>query len=53
VVVGGLELNALGRLGGYGPAMNTRPYDSVRAAIISGFVVFVILYAAFEVLFKA
>lgn len=53
VVVGGLELNALGRLGGYGPAMNTRPYDSVRAAIISGFVVFAILYAAFEVLFRA
>ncbi len=53
VLVGGLELNALGRFGGYGPALNTRPYDSIRAAIISGIVVFVVLYAAFEVLFRA
>ncbi|MDA0269452.1 MAG: urate hydroxylase PuuD [Chloroflexi bacterium] len=53
VVVGVLEVNALGLIKGLGPAMHTKPYDSVRAAIISGFVVFAILYIAFEVLFRA
>ena len=52
VLAGALELNALGMFGGLGPAWNTKPLDSIRNVITSGFVLAAALYVVFEVLFR-
>ncbi|MSQ41575.1 MAG: antitermination protein NusG [Dehalococcoidia bacterium] len=53
VIAAAIELNALGVFGGLGPRINTRPLDSIRNVLISGFVLIAVLYGLFEVLFKA
>jgi uncharacterized membrane protein len=53
IVAGAMELNALGLIGGTAPGMLRRPYDSVRAAIITGLVLLVIFYVSFEVFLRA
>jgi uncharacterized membrane protein len=51
IVVGLLELNALGRLGGYGPEPIRKYMDSHRDTIIVGFGLWVVLYLLWEILF--
>lgn len=51
VLVGALELSALGRLFGYGPGWSKTPFDSIRGVIIAGFVLLILLYIVFEILF--
>ena len=50
VLVGAIEANALGVLG-YGPKWNTKPVDSIRAVLISGFALNAVLYVAFFAFF--
>ena len=52
VIVGAIELSALGRVYGYAPGWTKEPFDSVRNVIISGFVLLVALYVVFEILFQ-
>ena len=52
-IAAAIELNALGIFGGHGPAMNTKPLDSIRNVLISGFVLIAVLYVVFEMLFRA
>jgi uncharacterized membrane protein len=51
VVVGALELNALGRLGGYGQEPIRKYMDSHRDTIIAGFALWVVLYLLWEIFF--
>ena len=51
VLVGLLELNALGRLGGYGPGPIRKYMDSHRDTIIVGFVLWAVLYVLWELFF--
>jgi uncharacterized membrane protein len=51
VLVGLLELNALGRLGGYGQEPIRKYMDSHRDTLIVGFVLWVILYLLWEMFF--
>ena len=53
VIVGAIELSALGRIYGYAPGWTKVPFDSVRDVIISGFVLLAALYVVFEILFQA
>ena len=52
VIVGAIELSALGRIYGYAPGWTKTPFASVRDVIISGFVLLVVLYVVFEILFQ-
>ena len=51
LIVALLELNALGKLGGYGPGGNTVYLDTHKNTIIAGFVLATVLYVLFEVIF--
>ncbi|MCA1823111.1 MAG: urate hydroxylase PuuD [Mycobacteriales bacterium] len=51
-IVAFIELNSLGVWGGVGPGPLRQPLESVRSVIISGFVLWVILYALFETLVR-
>ncbi|HVE98102.1 MAG TPA: urate hydroxylase PuuD [Mycobacteriales bacterium] len=51
LIVAVLELNALGKLGGYGPGGNTVYLDTHKNTIIAGFVLAAVLYILFEVVF--
>ena len=53
VLVGAIELNALGVGYGHAPHWSKAPYDTVRDVIISGFVLTIVLYVVFEILFQA
>lgn len=53
VVVGALELNALGRYFGYAPHWSKWPFESVRNVIISGFLLVAAFYIVFEIMFGA
>jgi uncharacterized membrane protein len=53
VVAAALEVNALGRIGGYAAGPLKTPYDSIRAALITGFALTAVFYALFEILFRA
>jgi hypothetical protein len=53
VVWGLLELNALGVIGGRAAGGLNSIYDTHQAAIITGFVLVVILYANFYIFFKS
>jgi hypothetical protein len=46
-----LELNALGVLGGFGPAPHRKYLESHRNTLIAGFVLAAILYVLFDVFF--
>jgi uncharacterized membrane protein len=52
VLVGALELNALGRIRGYAPNQLSWPYETIRGAVVTGFVLIAILYVLFEILFQ-
>jgi uncharacterized membrane protein len=51
VLVGLLELNALGRLGGYGQEPIRKYMDSHRDTLIVGFGLWIVLYLLWEILF--
>jgi uncharacterized membrane protein len=51
VLVALIELNALGRIGGYGEGPTKVPLTTVQNVIISGFVLWAILYLLWEILF--
>jgi hypothetical protein len=51
VIVGLIELNALGVFGGVGPSPLRRYADSHRDTIIAGFVLWLIIYAIWEIMF--
>ena len=53
VIVLVLELNALGKLGGYDPGPTRKYLDTHRNTIISGFVLATVFYVGFEVCFAA
>ena len=53
VIVALLEVNALGLLGGAGPGPTKVPLEKHRNTIISGFVLWAIFYALWEILFRA
>lgn len=53
VLAGAIELNALGMFGGLGPSWNTKPLDTIRNVLVSGFVLMAVLYVVFEVCFRA
>jgi uncharacterized membrane protein len=46
-----VELNALGRIQGYGPGPTKKPLETVQNVIISGFVLWAIIYIFWEILF--
>jgi hypothetical protein len=50
VIVAVLEANALGFLGGTGPSPLRWPYESVRNVLISGFVLWAVLWILSELL---
>ncbi len=39
--------------GGLGPSWNTKPLDTIRNVLVSGFVLMAVLYVVFEVCFRA
>jgi uncharacterized membrane protein len=51
VIVGVLEANALGFIGGTGPAPQRQIYESVANVMISGFVLWAILWILSEIIF--
>ena len=53
VIVGAIEINALGWPFGHAPHWSKAPYDTIRGVIIAGLVVTVAFYAVFELLFQA
>ena len=53
VIVGLLELNALGLIKGPGPGPHTKYLDTHKNAIISGFVLAAVFYLLFEIVFSA
>ncbi|MYD65963.1 MAG: antitermination protein NusG [Chloroflexi bacterium] len=53
VIVGAIELNALGWPFGHAPHWSKAPYDTIRGVLISGFVLTVVFYVVFEMLFQA
>ncbi len=53
VLVGAIELSALGVFGGHGPGWMRRPFENRRDVIISGSVLLIVLYVVFEILFAA
>jgi uncharacterized membrane protein len=53
VIVALLEANALGWLGGTGPGPTRAPLEDHRRTIIGGFVLWAIMYALWEILFRA
>jgi len=53
VLVALIEANALGLLGGTGPGPTRKFLDDHRQTIVAGFVLWAILYALFEILFRA
>jgi len=53
LIVAVLEANALGFLGGTGPSALRWPYESVRNVIISGFVLWAVLWLLSELLLRS
>ena len=51
VLLAVIELNALGKLGGYGPSQTTKPLESHRDTIIAGFAVALFFILFWEILF--
>jgi hypothetical protein len=51
IIVGVLEANALGFIGGTAASPVKQPYESVASVIISGFVLWAILWILTEIIF--
>jgi uncharacterized membrane protein len=51
VIAAVIELNALGRIGGYDPGPTKKPLETVQNVIVSGFVLWAVLYLLMEIIF--